>query len=129
MLSYSDFGEYSDDPEVARVRRAIEIVRERRPELEIEGEMQADTAVNWEKHTKYFPFSRLTGPANILIFPDLTPGNIAYKLLENLTGAQALGPLVVGLRRPVSVIPVHATVQEIVNITAYTVNQALDLDG
>jgi malate dehydrogenase (oxaloacetate-decarboxylating)(NADP+) len=127
MLSYSDFGEYDEDPEVARVRRAIEIVREKRPDLEIDGEMQADTAVNWEKLSTNFPFSRLTGPANVLIFPDLTPGNIAYKLLENLTGAQALGPLVVGMRRPVSVIPVHATVQEIVNVTAYTVNQSLDL--
>ncbi len=128
MLSYSDFGEYDEDPEVARMRKAIEIVRQRRPELEIDGEMQADTAVNWEKLKTNFPFSTLTGPANVLIFPDLTPGNIAYKLLENLTGAEALGPLVVGLQRPISVIPVHATVQEIVNVTAYTVNQALDLD-
>jgi malate dehydrogenase (oxaloacetate-decarboxylating)(NADP+) len=127
MLSYSDFGEYDEDPEVARMRDAMQIVRTRRPDLEIDGEMQADTAVNWDKLSTNFPFSSLKGPANVLIFPDLTPGNIAYKLLEHVTGAQALGPLVVGMRRPVSVIPVHASVTEIVNVTTYTVNQALDL--
>jgi malate dehydrogenase (oxaloacetate-decarboxylating)(NADP+) len=127
MLSYSDFGEFSHDPDVARVREAIDRVRARRPDVEIDGVMQADTALNQDKLRENFPFTTLTGPANVLIFPELTSGNIAYKLLENVTGAQALGPLVVGLRRPVSVIPVHATVQEIVNIGAYTVNQVLDL--
>ncbi len=128
MLSYSDFGEYSDDPEIVRVRQATEIVRKRRPDLEIDGEMQADTAVNHDKLQKSFPFSHLQGPANVLVFPDLTPGNIAYKLLQSMSGAETLGPLVVGMRRPVSVIPTYAGVQEIVNVTAYTVSQALDLD-
>ena len=126
MLSYSDFGEHRDDPRVARVRRAVEIVRERRPDLEIDGEMQADTAVNHNKVASGFPFSALKGPANVLVFPDLTSGNIAYKLLENLGNVEALGPLLVGLGGPVNVIPVDGLVNEIVNVATYTANQALD---
>ena len=126
MLSYSDFGEHHRDPEVAKVRRAVEIVRERWPELEIDGEMQADTAVNWQKMQTYFPFSKLTGPANVLVFPDLTSGNIAQKLLFKLADAQGVGPLLVGLGGAVNVMPVHATVNEIVDVVTYTVNVALD---
>jgi malate dehydrogenase (oxaloacetate-decarboxylating)(NADP+) len=125
MLSYSDFGEHRDDPKVKTVRDAIEIVRQRWPGLQIDGEMQADTAVDAEKMEGVFPFCTLGGTANVLVFPDLTSGNIAYKLLERLTDAEALGPLVVGLGGPVSAIPVGATVNEIVNITTYTVVQAL----
>jgi malate dehydrogenase (oxaloacetate-decarboxylating)(NADP+) len=125
MLSYSDFGEHHQDKEVMRVRRAVELVTERWPELEIDGEMQADTAVDVAKITSDFPFCKLAGPANVLVFPDLTSGNIAYKLLEKLTDAEVLGPLLVGLGGAISVIPVGATVAEIVNITTYTVVQAL----
>ncbi len=126
LLSYSDFGEHRLDPAVARVRRAVEIVRERRPDLEIDGEMQADTAVNYAKKEAGFPFSALTGPANVLVFPDLTSGNIAYKLLEQLGNVEALGPLLVGIGGPVNVIPVDGLVNEIVNVATYTANQALD---
>ncbi len=126
LLSYSDFGEHREDPRVAKVRRAVEIVREHRPDLEIDGEMQADTAVNHAKVETGFPFSALTGPANVLVFPDLTSGNIAYKLLENLGNVEALGPLLVGIGGPVNVIPVDGLVNEIVNVATYTANQALD---
>jgi len=126
LLSYSDFGEHREDPRVAKVRRAVEIVREHRPDLEIDGEMQADTAVNHAKVESGFPFSALTGPANVLVFPDLTSGNIAYKLLENLGNVEALGPLLVGIGGPVNVIPVDGLVNEIVNVATYTANQALD---
>jgi len=125
LLSYSDFGEHYNDGRVSVVRDAIEIIRNRRPELQVDGEMQADTAVSWRKMSNDFPMCTLTGPANVLIFPDLTSGNIAYKLLENLTDAEALGPLLVGMGGPVNVIPVSAGVKEIVNITTYTVVQAL----
>ena len=125
LLSYSDFGEHYNDGRVSVVREAIEIIRRRRPDLQVDGEMQADTAVSWRKMSNDFPMCTLTGPANVLIFPDLTSGNIAYKLLENLTDAEALGPLLVGMGGPVNVIPVSAGVKEIVNITTYTVNQAL----
>jgi malate dehydrogenase (oxaloacetate-decarboxylating)(NADP+) len=126
MLSYSDFGEHRDDPRVDKVREAVRIVQQRRPDLEIDGEMQADTAVDYHKVQTGFPFSALTGPANVLIFPDLTSGNIAYKLLEHLAAAEALGPLLVGLGGPVNVIPVDGLVNEIVNVATYTANQALD---
>jgi malate dehydrogenase (oxaloacetate-decarboxylating)(NADP+) len=125
MLSYSDFGEHHVDPKVQVVREAVVIVRQRWPGLEIDGEMQADTAVDYHKIESDFPFSALTSPANVLVFPDLTSGNIAYKLLVKLTDAEALGPLVVGMGGPVSAIPVGASVNEIVNITTYTVVQAL----
>ncbi|MEZ4238892.1 MAG: phosphate acyltransferase [Myxococcota bacterium] len=129
MLSYSDFGEHRGQPAVDAVREAVEIVRERRPDLEIDGEMQADTAVNYAKIAEGFPFSTLTGPANVLVFPTLTSGNIAYKLLEQLAAAEVLGPLLVGAGAPVNVIPVDGGVVEIVNIATYTVNQALDREA
>jgi len=127
MLSYSDFGEHRSDARVAMVQKAVGLVRAQRPDLEIDGEMQADTAVNYSKVEVGFPFSALTGPANVLVFPDLMSGNIAYKLLEHLAAAEALGPLLVGLGGPVNVIPVDGLVNEIVNVTTYTANQALDL--
>lgn len=126
MLSYSDFGEHYRDSKVQAVRQAVEIVRQRWPQLQIDGEMQADTAIDGEKMRGTFPFCALDGAANVLVFPELTSGNIAYKLLLKLTDAEALGPLVVGMAHPVGAIPVGATVTEIVNITAYTVVQAID---
>jgi malate dehydrogenase (oxaloacetate-decarboxylating)(NADP+) len=126
MLSYSDFGEHYADPDVAKVRRAVEIVRERWPDLEVDGEMQADTAVGGTKLDQDFPFCALSGPANVLVFPDLQSGNIAYKLLVKLAAAEVLGPLVAGIGRPASVIPVGATVTDIVNISTWTVVQALE---
>jgi malate dehydrogenase (oxaloacetate-decarboxylating)(NADP+) len=126
MLSYSDFGEHRKDAKVAIVREAIEIVRQRRPDLQIDGEMQADTAIDPVKAAERFPFSALDGAANVLIFPDLTSGNIAYKLLTHLSDAEALGPLLQGLAAPVNIIPVYATVNEVVNVATYTVHQALD---
>ncbi len=126
MLSYSDFGEHYQDKKVAAVREAVEIVRKRWPTLRIDGEMQADTAIDNTKMQGNFPFCTLNGEANVLVFPDLTSGNIAYKLLVKLTDAEALGPLVVGLAGPVGAIPVGASVTEIVNIATYTVVQALE---
>ena len=126
LLSYSDFGEHRGDAEVKKVQRAVQLIRERRPDLEVEGEMQADTAVDHEKLTKNFPFAALSGPANVLVMPNLTTGNIAYKLLEHLGDVEVLGPLLVGSAAPVSVIPLHGSVQSIVNVATFTANQALD---
>ena len=126
MLSFSDFGEHYNDPSVARVREAITLAREQWPDLEIDGEMQADTAVNYAKIKSDFPFSALRGPANVMIFPDLQSGNIAYKLLVQLAAAEALGPLLTGLSAPASVIPVGAAVTDIVNISTWTAVQALE---
>lgn len=125
MLSYSDFGQHREDTRVQVVREAIKIVRARRPDLEIDGEMQADTAVRWSLLQQDFPFSTLSGPANVLVFPDLTAGNIAYKLLVELTDTEALGPLIAGIGAPINVIPMGATVNEIVNVATYTAAQVV----
>ncbi|MBX2799133.1 MAG: NADP-dependent malic enzyme [Myxococcales bacterium] len=127
LLSYSDFGQHRRDTAVDRVRRATQLVRERRPELEVDGEMQADTAVNHAKVSKDFPFSHLTGPANVLIFPDLTSGNIAYKLLGTLSNAEVLGPLLEGIAGPVNAVTMDGGVTDVVNVATYTANQALDV--
>ncbi len=126
MLSWSDFGEGRRDPEVAKVRRALQLVRKARPDLAIDGEMQADTALDPAKVTARFPFTTLQGPANVLVFPALASGNIAYKLLLQLADAESVGPLLVGLGAPANVIPVHATANEIVHVATYTAFQALD---
>jgi malate dehydrogenase (oxaloacetate-decarboxylating)(NADP+) len=129
MLSFSDFGEVRGDGDVDRVRRATAIVRERWPDLVIDGEMQADTAVNPDMAATDFPFSAIQGDANVLIFPDLSSANIAYKLLRELGGATAVGPIIVGLARPVNVLALGATVDDIVNMAAITANQALDREA
>ena len=125
MLSFSDFGDHREMSQVAKVRKAIEIIRERAPELTVDGEVQADTAVNPQRAEELFPFSPLNGEANVLIFPNLSAGNISYKLLSQLGGATAIGPLLVGVNKPVNALALGSDVKDIVNITALTVTQAL----
>ena len=125
LLSYSDFGEHRDHEQVNRVRQALEILRKECPDLLVDGELQADTAVNSKRATELFPFSPLQGDANVLVFPDLASGNIAYKLLRELGGATAIGPVLVGLRKPVNALALGSDVSDIVNIAALTVNQAI----
>ena len=127
MLSYSDFGEHREHPAVGKIEKAIAIVREMWPTLVIDGEMQADTAVNPEMAANDFPFSAIQGDANVLIFPTLESGNIAYKLLREIGGATAVGPVLVGAAKPVNVLALGATVSDIVHMAAITENQAIDL--
>ncbi len=94
------------------------------PDLIIEGEMQADTAVVPEILNSTYPFSRLKEKANVLIFPDLQSGNIAYKLLERLSGAKAVGPILMGMNKPVHVLQRGASVDDIVNLAAIAVVDA-----
>jgi malate dehydrogenase (oxaloacetate-decarboxylating)(NADP+) len=129
MLSYSDFGEHRNDPDVNKIEEAIGIVRQAWPALVIDGEMQADTAVNAELASTDFPFSAIQGDANVLIFPTLGAGNIAYKLLRELGGATAVGPVLVGTAQPVNVLALGSTVSDIVNMAAITVNQALEQES
>jgi len=96
-------------------------VRRRRPDLEIDGEVQADIAVEPEKMHELFPFTRLTDEANVLVFPSLAAGNAAYKVLAALGGATAIGPILLGVNKPVTVLPRDANVDTIVSMTAYTV--------
>jgi len=122
MLSFSNFGSVNH-PQAIKVQRAVEIIKERSPDLVIEGEMQADTAVVPEL-LDGFTFSKLKTSANILIFPDLNSGNICYKLLHHLGGAEAIGPILMGMNKPVHVLQRGDSVDDIVNMAAIAVVDA-----
>jgi malate dehydrogenase (oxaloacetate-decarboxylating)(NADP+) len=123
MLSFSNFGS-TRHPLAEKVRRATEIVRQRMPGLMIDGEMQADTAVMPEIIEHTYAFSNLKGGANVLIFPNLEAGNIAYKLLMRIGGCEAIGPILMGLSKPVHVLQRGSEVNEIVNMAAIAVVDA-----
>jgi malate dehydrogenase (oxaloacetate-decarboxylating)(NADP+) len=125
MLSFSNFGS-TRHPLAEKVERATEIVKRRRPELMIDGEMQADTAVVPDIISETYPFSTLKGGANVLIFPNLEAGNIAYKLLMRIGGAEAIGPILMGLSKPVHVLQRGCEVNDIVNIAAVAVVESQD---
>jgi malate dehydrogenase (oxaloacetate-decarboxylating)(NADP+) len=120
MLSFSNFGS-TRHPLVEKVRLAAELVKQAHPEMMVDGEMMADTAVVPELLEEDYPFSSLKGGANVLIFPDLGSANIAYKLMQRIGGAEALGPILVGMSKPVHVLQRGATVEEIVNMAAIAV--------
>jgi malate dehydrogenase (oxaloacetate-decarboxylating)(NADP+) len=122
MLSFANFGSVNH-PQAKKVKRAVEIVKERAPDLIVEGEMQADTAVVPEL-LEGFTFSKLKSAANILIFPDLNSGNICYKLLHHLGGAEAIGPILMGMKKPVHVLQRGDGVDDIVNMAAIAVVDA-----
>ena len=111
-------------PLAEKVRRAVEIVRRRAPDLMVDGEMQADTAVTPELIRENFPFSDLQPAANVLIFPELQSANAAYKLLNRLGNAEVIGPILTGLSRSVHVLQRDADVGDVVNLTAIAVLDA-----
>ena len=117
MLSFSNFGS-TRHPLSEKVRRAVGLIREREPSLVVDGEMQADTAVAPEIIDGTYPFSSLKGGANVLIFPDLEAGNIAYKLLNRIGNCEVIGPILMGTSKPVHVLQRGAEVNEIVNVAA-----------
>jgi malate dehydrogenase (oxaloacetate-decarboxylating)(NADP+) len=125
MLSFSNFGS-NKHPAAAKVRRAVEIVRREDPELEIDGEMQADTAVTASILHESYPWSRLQEPANVLVFPELQSANIAYKLLWRLADCEAIGPILLGMGKPVHVLQPGLEVSDIVNLAAICVVDAQD---
>jgi malate dehydrogenase (oxaloacetate-decarboxylating)(NADP+) len=122
MLSFSNFGS-TLHPLTEKVRRATELVKQRNPELMVDGEMMADTAVVPELLAEY-PFSTLRQRANILVFPSLEAGNIAYKLMLRIGGAESLGPILMGLSKPVHVLQRGSTVEEIIDVAALAVVDA-----
>jgi malate dehydrogenase (oxaloacetate-decarboxylating)(NADP+) len=128
MLSFSNFGS-TRHPLAEKVRRAVEIVHQREPGLVIDGEMQADTAVVPEIIDETYPFSSLKGGANVLIFPNLEAGNIAYKLLARIGGCEVIGPILTGTSKPVHVLQRGAEVIEIVNVAAIAVVDAQEVAG
>ena len=125
MLTYSNFGSVSDGPAAIKMRRATEMFKERNPDIVIDGEMQAhlafDTALLKENH----PFSTLVdGPANTLIFPNLSSSNIAYNLVRAVAGIEIIGPIIMGLKKPIHVLQLGASVREIVDMVAIAVVDA-----
>jgi malate dehydrogenase (oxaloacetate-decarboxylating)(NADP+) len=114
MLSFSNFGS-TRHPEANKVAEAVRLVRERHPDLEVDGEMAADTAVVESMLRSRYPFSRLHKAANVLVFPDLNSANTSYKLLARLGGAQPVGPILVGMAKPVHIVQQDSDVSDIVN--------------
>jgi malate dehydrogenase (oxaloacetate-decarboxylating)(NADP+) len=119
MLSYSNFGS-APTPSSLMMKDAVAIAKRMRPDLIIDGEMQVEPAVDHKIASEFFPFSQIQGDANVLIFPNLSSANIAYKLLKELGGAEAIGPVLIGLNKPVNVIPTGSDVQDVVNIATFT---------
>jgi malate dehydrogenase (oxaloacetate-decarboxylating)(NADP+) len=119
MLSFGNFGSVKH-PFTEKVKRAVALARAQQPDLVIEGEMQADTALVPEICDTAFPHSAVRGDANVLIFPDLQSGNIAYKLIQRLAGADVIGPILMGLAKPVNVLNHYSSVSEIANMAAIT---------
>jgi malate dehydrogenase (oxaloacetate-decarboxylating)(NADP+) len=116
MLSYSNFGS-SDTPGAAKVARATALIKDMAPDLEVEGEMQANMAFNTELREELFPFSALKGEPNILIFPDLNAANIAYKLFMRLAEVDTIGPILVGLNKSAHIIERGSNPDNILNLT------------
>src|SRR5438552_1030404 len=125
MLSFSNFGSVRH-PAASKVQQAVSLLHEREPALQADGEMQADTAVVERILKKTYPFSRLRGAANVLIFPNLDAANIAYKLLDRVGGAQAIGPILVGMAQPVHVLQRGPEVNDIVNMAVIAAVDALE---
>ena len=123
MLSFSNFGS-TQHPLTDKVRKAVEIIKKKAPNLVVEGEIMADTALDPDIVSEVFPFSEIKGDANVLICPDLTSANIAYKVLAKLGGATAIGPMLLGIRKPVYLLVPGCDVNDIVNITAVAVSEA-----
>ncbi len=125
LLSFSNFG--SVDHKLAKtVREAARIVRDRRQDAIFDGEMQANTAINQKILNRDFPFSKLQESANLLIFPDVTSGNIAYKLLMELGGAEAIGPILTGFSKPYHVLQRGSSIEAIVDVAAIGAVEALE---
>jgi len=125
LISYSTFGGgRGASPE--KVRQAVELVRQRRPELEVDGEIQVSFALGSETRTAEFPFSVLKEDANVLVFPNLDAANAAYQLLAQVGGAEVIGPVLLGMRKPVNILQMGCSVQSIVNLAALTALRAQD---
>ncbi len=122
MLSFSNFGS-TRHPFSEKVRRAVELIREKRPDLQVDGEMQADTAVVPQIVDQRYPFSQVKD-ANVLVFPSLEAANIAYKLLARLGKAQAIGPILLGIDAPIHVLQTGDDVADIVRMAAVAVMDA-----
>ncbi|NLN25312.1 MAG: NADP-dependent malic enzyme [Bacteroidetes bacterium] len=124
MISYANFGS-SQNPNAVKVREAVSILHKTNPDMIVDGEIQADFALNPELLKEKFPFSKLAGKkVNTLIFPNLDAANSTYKLLKELNQSESIGPIMLGLRLPVHLVQMHASVDEMVNMSAVAVVDA-----
>ncbi|HEY4197477.1 MAG TPA: phosphate acyltransferase, partial [Mucilaginibacter sp.] len=124
ILSYSNFGS-NEGPIPEKTRETVSVLHQKYPDMVVDGDMQANFALNSSLLADNFPFSTLNGaPANTLIFPNLESGNIAYKLLQEIGGAEAVGPILLGLKKSVHVLQLGSSVREIVNMVTIAVVDA-----
>jgi len=124
LLSYSNFGSVNSELSV-KMQKAVSLIEKLDPELEVDGEMQADTAISEELLKKVYPYSKLKTKANLLIFPDLQSGNIGFKLLQKLGNAEVIGPILIGLEKPVQILQVGSyEVRDIIHLSAYALMEA-----
>jgi malate dehydrogenase (oxaloacetate-decarboxylating)(NADP+) len=128
MVSYSNFGsvkipEHTDGPE--KVKQTVKILHKDYPDLIVDGEIQMNFALNKELRSKKFPFTKLEGyDVNTLIFPSLTSANIAYKMMHEIGGAEVVGPILMGIKKPIHVVPTECSVREIVHMATIAVVDA-----
>jgi malate dehydrogenase (oxaloacetate-decarboxylating)(NADP+) len=124
MISYANFGS-SKDPHAVKVREAVELLHKSNPDMIVDGELQTDFALNAELLQKKFPFSKLAGKkVNALIFPNLDSANSNYKLLKEIDQVESIGPIMLGMKKPVHILQLGASVEEIVNMSAVAVVDA-----
>jgi len=127
LLSFSTFGQ-PKRPQMARMQRAVEILGARNVDFEFDGEMQADMALNYELMQQLYPFCRLSGPANVLIMPALHSASISAKLLQELGGGTVIGPILSGLSKPVQIVQMGATTNDLVNAATFAAHEAITFD-
>jgi malate dehydrogenase (oxaloacetate-decarboxylating)(NADP+) len=129
VLSYSNFGAFKGNGSPVRAKMAVDILHREHPDLLVDGEMQANYALNGELRMKKFPFTKLKNmDANVLIFPNLSSGNILYKVLQEIGTAKAVGPILLGMKKPVHILQMECSVREIVNMVAIAVIDAQALE-
>jgi malate dehydrogenase (oxaloacetate-decarboxylating)(NADP+) len=117
LLSHSNFGSH-DNPSAAKMRKAYQLIREHAPRLEIDGEMQADTAWDEALRQRIFPNSTLAGRANLFVLPNLDAANIVYNMIKVMTGGVAIGPILMGVDKSAHILTPASTVRRVVNMTA-----------
>ena len=123
LVSHSTFGSH-DDASAGKMRDALALIRALAPQLEVEGEMPADMALDPDYRSREFPNSRLKGPANLLVMPNLDSASIAFNLARVVSDSVTVGPILLGVARPAHILTPSATVRRVVNMTAITVVEA-----
>ena len=127
LLSYSNFGQPMR-PHMERIREAVRILEARKVDFEFDGDMQAGVALNYELMQDMYPFCRLSGPANVLVMPTLHSASITSGMLGEMGGGTVIGPILVGLSKPIQIVPLGSTVNDLVNIAAFAAHDAIVAD-